>query len=313
MNLVVGHKHTKAIFIKAKENNRIAHCYLLHGRESIGKILFAMETGRMLRCTNKSNYNNCNCQPCSQYNNNGGELQTTLIQQENLSIRTVKDIINPNAQLAVAHNNNSWNIIVIENIHLANNETANAMLKTLEEPGEHTVIFLTTSSLNDVLPTIISRSTVVPMQTLSHDNVNEIYKQIDQNQDQDQDHHSLQQKLRDELYDGTMGAQKIDATIYFQTCDIVENILNGTPGGVQQMLDLLWKLDDKLTFRHICTATYKKCLDNYSKNMEHTNIIMFADHILELLNRCDYNINLETVKFDFLSKLATLAPTPHSG
>ncbi len=306
MNLVVGHQNTKSLFVRAKENNRIAHCYLLHGKESIGKILFAMETGRMLRCTNKSNYNNCNCQSCSQYNN-GGELQTTLIRQENLSIRTVKEEINPNAQLAVAHNNNSWNIIIIENIHLANNETANAMLKTLEEPGERTVIFLTTSSLSDVLPTIISRSTIVPMQHLTHDNVNEIYKRIDQ--DSNSDSQPLKQKLRDELYDGTIGAQKIDANIYFQTCEIVDNILNGKPEGVQEMLNMLWKLDDKLTFRHICTATYKKCLDNYYKNMEYTNIITFADHILEILKRCDYNINLETVKLDFLSKLATLTPT----
>lgn len=58
-------------------------------------------------------------------------------------------------------------IVIIENIerlnsHNANNEAANVLLKTLEEPPVETLFLLTTSSVYDVLPTILSRVQVVP-------------------------------------------------------------------------------------------------------------------------------------------------------
>ncbi|MFN7160896.1 MAG: AAA family ATPase [Candidatus Gracilibacteria bacterium] len=58
-------------------------------------------------------------------------------------------------------------IVIIENIerlnsHNANNEAANALLKILEEPPVETLFLLTTSSVYEVLPTIISRVQVVP-------------------------------------------------------------------------------------------------------------------------------------------------------
>ena len=40
-------------------------------------------------------------------------------------------------------------------------EASNALLKTLEEPGEHTHFFIITPSINRILPTIISRCQVV--------------------------------------------------------------------------------------------------------------------------------------------------------
>jgi len=40
-------------------------------------------------------------------------------------------------------------------------EASNALLKTLEEPGDHTHFFLITPSLNRILPTIVSRCQVV--------------------------------------------------------------------------------------------------------------------------------------------------------
>lgn len=64
-------------------------------------------------------------------------------------------------------------IVIIENIerlnsHNANNEAANALLKVLEEPPVETLFLLTTSSLNEVLPTLISRVQVVPC-TIAYD------------------------------------------------------------------------------------------------------------------------------------------------
>lgn len=304
MGLVFGHDEVKDFFVRAKGGNRLSHCYLLHGRESIGKKLLAMETGRMLRCLDNSNYNPCTCASCTnEQTGNGSGFENVLVEQGDLCMDLVSNSINRHAQMSVGAGANNWRVIVIENIHLANKETANALLKTLEEPGKGTIMILTTSSLDRVLPTIVSRSTLVAMKPLPQGVILQIYDQLDG----DNPASTLQQQLRQELYDGTVNTQKIDADTYFKASQIVDTIFNNPDEGTKQMLKLLWKLDDKALFHDICIATYKKTLDKYYKNIEYVNILMFADHILSLLDRCEFNINLETVKLDFLSKLALLA------
>ena len=48
-------------------------------------------------------------------------------------------------------------IVVIYDAHQLNNESQNALLKTLEDPGPNNFIILTTSKPSKLLPTIISR------------------------------------------------------------------------------------------------------------------------------------------------------------
>ena len=60
-----------------------------------------------------------------------------------------------------------YRICIIENADLMNISTANALLKTLEEPPENSVIILTTEKVSDILPTIISRCQQVYFRPLS--------------------------------------------------------------------------------------------------------------------------------------------------
>ncbi len=67
------------------------------------------------------------------------------------SIRMLEHRIN------LSPNEGEKKIYIIENADLMNDRSANAFLKTLEEPPNDTVIILTTSKPNSLLPTIISR------------------------------------------------------------------------------------------------------------------------------------------------------------
>lgn len=51
-----------------------------------------------------------------------------------------------------------WKVLVIENIERMNGASANAFLKSLEEPLPGRIIIATTSNLERVLPTIQSRA-----------------------------------------------------------------------------------------------------------------------------------------------------------
>src|SRR5207302_1946036 len=52
----------------------------------------------------------------------------------------------------------SRRIFLIDHIDRANEQAANSLLKTLEEPPEHLILFMTAENAYDLLPTIRSRS-----------------------------------------------------------------------------------------------------------------------------------------------------------
>jgi DNA polymerase-3 subunit delta' len=57
-------------------------------------------------------------------------------------------------------------VFLIDEIDRANEQAANSLLKTLEEPPEHLIVFLTTSNAYDLLPTIRSRAVPVRLAPL---------------------------------------------------------------------------------------------------------------------------------------------------
>jgi len=60
----------------------------------------------------------------------------------------------------------SHTVFLIDHLERANEQSANSLLKVLEEPPEHLVILATAENLYDLLPTIRSRSIVLQMSRL---------------------------------------------------------------------------------------------------------------------------------------------------
>ena len=60
-----------------------------------------------------------------------------------------------------------WHVIVMEDADRMNDQAVNVLLKSLEEPPPHTVWILCAPSVEDVLPTIVSRTRHVPLRTPS--------------------------------------------------------------------------------------------------------------------------------------------------
>jgi DNA polymerase-3 subunit delta' len=65
-------------------------------------------------------------------------------------------------------------IFIIENLGRMKVEAANALLKTLEEPGEGVLFFLTANREEDVLPTIRSRCSITTFQTVPESELKEM-------------------------------------------------------------------------------------------------------------------------------------------
>jgi DNA polymerase-3 subunit delta' len=77
------------------------------------------------------------------------------------------------------------NIFIIEGMHEMNNQAANCLLKTLEEPEPDVVLLLTAPDPGLLLPTILSRVQQVPMHLLTNTRVRQALQERWQVADED--------------------------------------------------------------------------------------------------------------------------------
>lgn len=73
-----------------------------------------------------------------------------------------------------------YKAVMLKQAHLLTVPAQNALLKLLEEPPDHTLLFLLTTQMDVLLPTILSRCTVISLQTtqetLSNDERAELHR-----------------------------------------------------------------------------------------------------------------------------------------
>ncbi|MFL6447669.1 MAG: ATP-binding protein [Bryobacteraceae bacterium] len=81
-----------------------------------------------------------------------------------LTIQQVR-LLRERAQLKPSHG--SYRVFLIDHLERANEQSANSLLKVLEEPPDHLVLIATAENLYDLLPTIRSRSVILQMSRLS--------------------------------------------------------------------------------------------------------------------------------------------------
>lgn len=74
---------------------------------------------------------------------------------------------------------NGWRVVIIDNADTMNRNAQNALLKVLEEPPARTVLILVAHQMGTFLPTIRSRTHVIPFHPLSDDDFSRVVKSMD--------------------------------------------------------------------------------------------------------------------------------------
>lgn len=136
---VVGHERQKEHFERMMTAGTLAHAYLLHGPQGIGKRMLADELAAML----------------------GAESDRMVLGPEVEQARAMKAwaYLRP---LFGAHK-----VVLIDDAEQLSDAAANTVLKVLEEPPAYLHFFLITSQPGKLLPTIASRCQDVAFQPLS--------------------------------------------------------------------------------------------------------------------------------------------------
>lgn len=148
----------RRFFLEAKKQNRLGHAYLLSGIKGLGKLSFAEEISQWLMCLNLQKERACQeCQACQLYNaNTHPDFYRLKLEEDSAQIKIdqVREVIGFCVQ---TNQISAYKIVVIEQAEKLNTAAANALLKTLEEPGSQTVLFLVTHQWTKLPATIRSR------------------------------------------------------------------------------------------------------------------------------------------------------------
>ena len=165
MQQLIGNLALWNALIGAIRENRVAGCYLIEGADGTGKLTVARLASAALCCTNP-NVDSTPCLRCHSCKNImlGNYIDVTEIRPEEEGKRISVEQIREMLQFThITTTEGEWRIFIIDESQNMKKEAQNALLKSIEEPGNKTVFFLLTKDKTKLLPTVRSRS--VSLQT----------------------------------------------------------------------------------------------------------------------------------------------------
>lgn len=148
---VIGHELQLSYLSKTLERKSTAHAYIFAGPRGVGKTAVAERFACALLGTEQASA--LHAHP-DFYRVSRPVEETEGGRKRDVPIAAVRELT-ARLSLAAVH---GTKVAIIDDADGMSTEAQNALLKTLEEPSGHTVIILVTDDIEEILPTIRSRS-----------------------------------------------------------------------------------------------------------------------------------------------------------
>ena len=184
---VTGQEHLLRQLDASLQSGRVGHAYLLTGPPHVGKMTLALDLAAAVNCHSVSGAQSglmlgdgmapagpCGqCDPCARIRRGvHADLHVAAVGGDprvptRISIQQVRETEN---FLSVTPVEGAWKVVIFdgaETLAAGQSESANALLKTLEEPPERVLILLLTANEDAILPTIRSRCRVLALRPMS--------------------------------------------------------------------------------------------------------------------------------------------------
>ncbi len=140
------------------KTGRVAHTYLFTGTEGPEKAELVKGFARSLNCEKRKIFLPCDCPSCRKIDNRNHPDVHWLGEDEKarfIKIEEIRDLI---YQSTLKPYEGKWKVFILKGAERLTLEAANALLRTLEEPPEHSVFILLVENKVHLLETIQSRA-----------------------------------------------------------------------------------------------------------------------------------------------------------
>ncbi|HAY79264.1 MAG TPA: AAA family ATPase [Planctomycetaceae bacterium] len=183
---ILGHDQNVTRFRQSVTLGRLASTFLFVGPNGVGKRTFAIELARALLCDRNDDalLEACgHCQACQQVAASTHPDVIHVSRPADKSVIPVELLIGDRDHrmseglchdIALKPYSGRYKIAIIDDVDCLNQEGANCLLKTLEEPPPRSLLILVGTSEQRQLPTIRSRSQIVRFGALSQPQVEQL-------------------------------------------------------------------------------------------------------------------------------------------
>jgi DNA polymerase-3 subunit delta' len=193
---LIGQDAAEKSFLQAWESGRLAHAWLITGPKGIGKATLAFKIARFVLAGGgetgpslfgdapPANLKMSPDHPVFRRISSGGHADFKLIergwsddkQTKRKSEITVDDVRDIGSFMSLTPAEGGWRVVLVDAADEMNRNSANAILKVLEEPPKRALMLLLAHSPGRLLPTIRSRCRRLTVPPLRHDTVIELLR-----------------------------------------------------------------------------------------------------------------------------------------
>src|SRR2546425_10563830 len=163
---VVGQQAVTRTLRNALASGRLAQSFVFAGPRGVGKTTTARILARALNCTTGPTPDPCGvCDACVEIAE-GRDIDVLEIDAAtHTQVDNIREVII--SGLAITPVRNRYKVFIIDEVHQLSTSSFNALLKSIEEPPPHVVFMMATTELHKIPETVLSRSQVYELRTIS--------------------------------------------------------------------------------------------------------------------------------------------------
>lgn len=152
------------------------HAFLFVGPDKIGKKTIALEFIKSIQCEKNNKIGEfcgecIGCQQIGRVSADFFKVEPERDESGNFKEIGIKEIRNLKTFLSERPATNKFKTAIIDDAHMMTHEAQNALLKSLEEPKGDKILFLITSSPENLLETILSRAYTIKFNLVAEEDI----------------------------------------------------------------------------------------------------------------------------------------------
>lgn len=173
---LIGQPHITKTLQNAIEMNKLYPSLIFSGMKGVGKTSAARVLAKALNCEEGPAREPCNkCSICKEITQ---DKSSDYIEIDGASNNGVEEVRSLRETVKYKPLKNRFRVVVIDEVHMLSTSAWNALLKTIEEPPEHTYFIMATTDFHKIPATIISRCQHFEFKRISYEVIKMVLEEI---------------------------------------------------------------------------------------------------------------------------------------
>lgn len=153
---LIGQNSISKTLQNALAMNKVYSALIFSGMKGVGKTSTARILAKALNCEKGPAVEPCNdCPTCREITD---DVSVDYLEIDGASNNGVNEVRSLRETIKYKPLRNRFRVVVIDEVHMLSSAAWNALLKTIEEPPEHTIFIMATTDFHKIPATIVSRS-----------------------------------------------------------------------------------------------------------------------------------------------------------